>query len=524
VTGGSGDDHITGDLDANSFDGADGNDTLEGGGTGGTADGADSFTGGPGAHDAVSYDDRTVPVTATAGAGNANGIGGCPGAAGCEHDVFAADIEDLTGGQEDDVLSGSSPTDNTLDGQGGDDLLRGSPSATGPDGADVLIGGGHGTAGGPNGNTGDLADFGSRVDNLTVSIGGGADGATGENDDVRSTIEKVTGGDGSDTLTGDAAVNTLVGGASDDTIAGGSGPGPDGADILIGGTGTGDTVSYDTRTDGLAITINGTAPDGDTITTFENATGGSGNDTLTGDGLPNRLTGGLGTDSLNGLAGADRLEARDGVADTLDCGTEDDVAVVDFGTTDTFTGCETVDAAAAPPQDPDPPANPDPGSGAGDPGGGGPIPDPGGQVDVTPPQLTAVSLTNSVFAVDPRGAGEALVAARAKRHKKGTTFRYTLSEPARVVFTIQRARPGRRQGKACRKPSRANRRSKKCTRFELFGRFAQQGAAGANSKRWSGKIGKRKVSPGKYRATLLATDSAGNRSLPKRLGFRVVRR
>ena len=160
VTGGSGNDHIVGDLDANSFDGAGGDDTLEGGGTGSTADGADSFTGGPGTHDAVSYDNRTVSVTAVAGAGSVNGIGGCPGGAGCEDDVFAADIEDLTGGQEDDVLSGGSPTANTLDGQGGDDLLRGSASSTGPDGADVFIGGGHGTAGGANGSTGDLVDYG----------------------------------------------------------------------------------------------------------------------------------------------------------------------------------------------------------------------------------------------------------------------------------------------------------------------------------------------------------------------------
>jgi Ca2+-binding RTX toxin-like protein len=361
VTGGSSNDTITGDLDINRLDGAGGDDVLAGGGTGSTADGADQFIGGPGAHDRVTYGARTVPVTAVAAAGSFDGIGGCPSGAGCEQDSIASDTEDLTGGQEDDSLSGNSSS-NVLDGQGGDDLLEGAQASSELDGADTFIGGTSGTAGGINGSTGDLVDYSRRDDDLVVSIGGGADGGTGENDDVRSTVERVTTGDGADRLTGDGAVNALIGGAGNDTIAGGAGAGPDGADVLQGGSGTGDTISYASRTDGLAITINGASPDGDQATTFEHATGGSGNDTITGTTSPNTLTGGLGSDNLNGLGGADRLEARDGVADTLDCGTEGDVAVVDFGTLDTFTGCEMIIAPAAPPPDPDPdpPVNPDP--------------------------------------------------------------------------------------------------------------------------------------------------------------------
>jgi hypothetical protein len=43
-------------------------------------------------------------------------------------------------------------------------------------------------------------------------------------------------------------------------------------------------------------------------------------------------------------------------------------------------------------------------------------------------------------------------------------------------------------------------------------------------KKFSGKIGRRRLKPGRYRATLVATDAARNASKPKRLRFRVVRR
>jgi hypothetical protein len=41
---------------------------------------------------------------------------------------------------------------------------------------------------------------------------------------------------------------------------------------------------------------------------------------------------------------------------------------------------------------------------------------------------------------------------------------------------------------------------------------------------FSGKIGRKTLRPGRYRASLRARDAAGNRSAVKRLKFRVVRR
>jgi uncharacterized repeat protein (TIGR01451 family) len=138
------------------------------------------------------------------------------------------------------------------------------------------------------------------------------------------------------------------------------------------------------------------------------------------------------------------------------------------------------------------------------------------------PTLSAVRLRFTTFAVDTRGSTETAVAARAAAHP-GTTFEYSLSEPARVVFTIERASRGRRVGSSCRKPTRSNRTRKPCTRYGLLGRFAQNSAAGPSKRAWAGKIGRKRTSPGNYRATLTATDGAGNVSRAKRLAFRVVR-
>lgn len=146
-------------------------------------------------------------------------------------------------------------------------------------------------------------------------------------------------------------------------------------------------------------------------------------------------------------------------------------------------------------------------------GGGGP--------DGQPPSFLSARLTNTTFRVNTSGAAERPVAARAK---KGTTFVYRLSESARVVFRIRSKKKGRKVGRRCVKPTRRNRARPVCTRFVEVGAFAQNATAGLNRKRFSGKIGRKRLRPGNYRATLIATDAAGNVSRRRFLNFRVVRR
>lgn len=89
----------------------------------------------------------------------------------------------------------------------------------------------------------------------------------------------------------------------------------------------------------------------------------------------------------------------------------------------------------------------------------------------------------------------------------GRAFRFDLSEPARVTFSVERAVRDRRS---------------KATRFAPSGAFAMSRAAGSNSINVPVRVGKRRLRPGRYRATLLATDAAGNSSHPKRVAFRVL--
>ena len=194
----------------------------------------------------------------------------------------------------------------------------------------------------------------------------------------------------------------------------------------------------------------------------------------------------------------------------------------------------TTIAALQPQEQPGPGTGEEPNGGGDEPGGGtsepsgqdgqgGPI--DGSQTgndtpprDVTAPAFASLRMTNRTFAVNPKGG------AQAARARKGTAFVYTLSEPARVTVAIERKAAGRRSGAGCVKETKRTRRGRRCTRWVPAGSFSQDGTAGANDKGWAGKVGSRALKPGAYRASVVATDTAGNRSAARRLSFRIVRR
>ena len=142
------------------------------------------------------------------------------------------------------------------------------------------------------------------------------------------------------------------------------------------------------------------------------------------------------------------------------------------------------------------------------------------QVDRTAPSISGFSLANRRFRI-ARGATP--VSAR-RRVPLGTTFRYSLSEPATVTLTIERPLPGRRVGRSCRKPTRSNRSRRRCTRYVRAGVLTRRNKGpGRVSTPFTGRIGRRKLALGSYRATLGATDAAGNRARTRQLVFTVVR-
>ena len=108
------------------------------------------------------------------------------------------------------------------------------------------------------------------------------------------------------------------------------------------------------------------------------------------------------------------------------------------------------------------------------------------------------------------------------RSGRAGTFSYSLDKAASVTITIDQATAGSQDGRICKKQTRKNRKKRACTLFAAIGKLSQPGAAGRNTLRFSGKLGGRKLKPGRYRATAVATAASG-KSAPATANFVVSR-
>ncbi len=401
LSGREGEDMLYGGAGDDMLDGGDENDTLEGG------YGADELTGGLGA-DTASYASSMMGVTVRLHSGQAMG-GDAEGdtwgdTVTVEYSMPAEDPEDppvlkeetvpdivhLTGSHMADILAGDS-RDNTIMGMGGDDEIYGGPGGGddvlhGGGGADMLFGGignddlhgggGNDMLSGGSGdddyyggagsdmiydmaNTGDSGTISGAAmadDGMTTDFNEMTDNAPGENDTLSYARNK-EGVDINLGLPRFVSIETLIGTDEDDTLTGTNAApeiieGGDGADDLIGGTGIGDTVSYENSDRGVRVdlaagedtldattaTASGGHASGDDIAGFENVRGSAFDDNLTArsnDTDPN--TGGIqgsilwgldGDDTLTGEDGNDTLEGGAG-ADELDGGVTQDTDDVD---------------------------------------------------------------------------------------------------------------------------------------------------------------------------------------------------
>lgn len=104
-----------------------------------------------------------------------------------------------------------------------------------------------------------------------------------------------------------------------------------------------------------------------------------------------------------------------------------------------------------------------------------------------------------------------------------TSISYRLNTNAQVRFTVGARRGGRRVGSTCRRPTRALRGRRPCTRYvRVRGSFAHDGTAGTNSLRFSGRLSGRSLGLGRYRLFAEPRNSTGQgRTL--RQSFRVIR-
>jgi hypothetical protein len=143
------------------------------------------------------------------------------------------------------------------------------------------------------------------------------------------------------------------------------------------------------------------------------------------------------------------------------------------------------------------------------------------EAPVLPPlTLSGVSQSNKRWV-----AGSKLAAISAKRPKTpvGTTFSFTLNEPATVALAFTEDRPGRKHGKGCVAETRKNRKHRKCTRTSSAGTLTLSAPAGADRLAFYGLLNDhRGLKPGSYTVAIRATNTAGVTSSTSRLSFTIV--
>jgi|GEM_PF-2573877 len=385
IKGGDGSDTISGGGGNDNLNGGDGDDTVDGG------PGNDKLIGGNHgiAGDTVSYASATTGVKVTLAI--QDGVT-AQNTVGAGSDILSG-FENLTGSAFGDTLTGSTLA-NTIKGGAGDDKITGGggdDKLEGEAGSDLLVGNaGADTLDG--GADTDTASYAASTKGVTVDLTlGGAQVSAGDaSGDKLASVENLLGSAMADTLTGDTGDNVIEGGAGKDELKGGGGSdtvsyassnagvtvvlgaggelnsnggsvkgghatgdtgggfesvigsafndtitGNAGDNVLAGGLGTGDTVSYANAGAGVTVSLAIAAQQDtvgagkDTLSGFENLIGGAGGDTLTGDAGNNKIDGGAGDDIIAGGAGNDTLTGRAG-GDIFKAGAGNDV-ITDFG-------------------------------------------------------------------------------------------------------------------------------------------------------------------------------------------------
>jgi hypothetical protein len=105
----------------------------------------------------------------------------------------------------------------------------------------------------------------------------------------------------------------------------------------------------------------------------------------------------------------------------------------------------------------------------------------------------------------------------------GTTFSFTLDQPARIVLTFSKQVPGRRIGGRCVAQTSKNRRGRACRRAVTAGTLTFAAHSGPSRLSFQGRISRtRYLKPGIYTLTIVAINPAGQRSKPHTLSFAIV--
>lgn len=105
----------------------------------------------------------------------------------------------------------------------------------------------------------------------------------------------------------------------------------------------------------------------------------------------------------------------------------------------------------------------------------------------------------------------------------GTTFGFTLNEPASVSFAFTQRRSGRRVRGRCVAVTPGNAGKARCKRTVKAGSFNLPGHQGLNKAGFQGRLTSAKaLKPGTYAVSIVASDAHGLRAVSPSLGFTIV--
>jgi hypothetical protein len=138
--------------------------------------------------------------------------------------------------------------------------------------------------------------------------------------------------------------------------------------------------------------------------------------------------------------------------------------------------------------------------------------------------VTLLRVTNATQSHRVWREGSKLARISSKRPPVGTTFSFTLNERATVRFAFTQLVGGRKLGGRCVAQTKANRRKAACRRPVTRGALSFTGHAGTNKVAFQGRISRsKKLPPGTYTLSIVATNAAAQRSNPAQLTFTIVR-
>jgi IPT/TIG domain len=105
----------------------------------------------------------------------------------------------------------------------------------------------------------------------------------------------------------------------------------------------------------------------------------------------------------------------------------------------------------------------------------------------------------------------------------GTTFSFSLNEPASVNLTFTRSVPGRRVAGRCVAPGHRNAGRPRCKRTLLVGSFAVPGHVGVDKVRFQGLLsGTKTLKPGSYLVSVTAREAHGLKVVSRSLSFTII--